>query len=125
VGCFAVAYLGLLFSPAHATALWVIFSGAGPLIYPVCLTLINLRTRTERGSVALSGFAQAIGYILAALGPLLVGLVHSISGGWIAPLILLLAVSLIGAFTAPLLSRRLFVEDELESRHRRRLAARA
>jgi CP family cyanate transporter-like MFS transporter len=123
VGCYAVAYLGLLFFPVNATVVWVIFAGAGPLIFPVCLALINLRTRTQRGSVALSGFAQSIGYLLASLGPLSVGIVHTLSGGWTAPLLLLLAVALIGSLTAPILSRPVFVEDELESRHRRRQSA--
>jgi CP family cyanate transporter-like MFS transporter len=123
VGCYAVAYLGLLFFPENVTIVWVVFAGAGPLIFPVCLTLINLRTRTQRGSVALSGFAQSIGYLLAALGPLSVGIVHTLSGGWTAPLVLLLAVALVGVVTAPILSRPVFVEDELESRHRRRQPA--
>lgn len=121
VACFVVAYLGLLLFPATGTVVWVLFAGGGPLIFPVCLTLINLRTRTQPGSVALSGFAQTIGYILGALGPLLIGVLHSVTGSWLVPLVLLIAVSLVAAFTAPILSRRVFVEDELEQRHHRRL----
>ncbi len=124
VAFFVIAYLGLLFLPASGTVVWVLLAGAGPLIFPVCLTLINLRTRTQRGSVALSGFAQAVGYTLGALGPLLFGVLHSLTGGWVAPLVLLLVVSLAAAVVAPVLSRPTFVEDELDARGRR-LAARS
>jgi CP family cyanate transporter-like MFS transporter len=123
VAFFVVAYVGFLVSPGTGTVVWVLFAGAGPLIFPVCLTLINLRTRTQRGSVALSGFAQSIGYVLGGLGPLLFGVLHSLTGGWIAPLILLLVVSMPAAIVAPMLSRPTYVEDELEARYRRRAAS--
>ena len=67
---FIVGYLGLLLVPATATWLWVAFAGAGPLLFPLALVLINLRTRTHAGSVALSGFVQGIGYTIGAVGPL-------------------------------------------------------
>lgn len=41
---------------------------------PLCLTLINLRTRTQAGSAALSGFAQGVGYTAACLGPIVFGI---------------------------------------------------
>jgi CP family cyanate transporter-like MFS transporter len=122
VAAFALAYLGLLFFPGTATALWVLLAGTGPLVFAVCLTLINLRTRTQRGSVALSGFVQSIGYLLAGLGPLLVGVVHTLSAGWTIPLVLLLVVALINVFMAPIVSRPTYLEDELEGRHRRKTA---
>jgi len=37
--------------------------------------------------------AQAIGYSLAALGPLLVGVLHDAEGGWTVPLLFLLALA--------------------------------
>ncbi|MES2170761.1 MAG: MFS transporter, partial [Actinomycetota bacterium] len=123
VAFLVIAYLGLLLSPGAGTIIWVLLAGAGPLIFPVCLTLINLRSRTQRGSIALSGFAQSVGYFLGALGPLLLGVLHSATGGWVAPLILLIVVSLPAAFVAPILSRPAYVEDEIEASHRRRLAA--
>ena len=116
VAAFVIAYLGLLLLPTTLTWLWVVFLGIGPLMFPVCLTLINLRTRTQRGSVALSGFAQAVGYTLGALGPLLVGVLHSVTGGWAVPLVFLLVVTLAAAIVGPRLSRPTFVEDELAER---------
>lgn len=113
---FVIGYLGLLLAPSAAPVVWVIFIGAGPLIFPVCLALINLRTRTQHGSVALSGFAQAVGYTVGVLGPLIVGFLHESTGGWTAPLLFLTATALACAFAGVRLSRCTCVEDELAER---------
>jgi CP family cyanate transporter-like MFS transporter len=102
---FALGYLGLLLAPAPLTLLWVLLIGCGSILFPVCLVLINVRTRTHGGTVALSGFAQGTAYALGALGPLLVGLLHDASGGWTLPLLFLLAVTLAAAIPAVTLGR--------------------
>jgi CP family cyanate transporter-like MFS transporter len=116
LAAFVLGYLGLLLAPSTLTWLWVVLVGAGPLLFPACLTLINLRSRTHEGSVALSGFVQGVGYTIGALGPLLVGILHSVTGSWTAPLILLIATVLACAFSAVRLGRPTFVEDELRGR---------
>ena len=113
VALFVSGYLGLLFAPGSFTVLWVIFAGMGPILFPVCLVLINTRTRTHTGSVALSGFAQAVGYTIGAFGPLLVGVLHDATGGWTVPLVFLLVTSLAGLYGAVVLARPGFVEDQL------------
>jgi CP family cyanate transporter-like MFS transporter len=110
---FVLGYLGLLLAPATLTLLWVLLIGSGSILFPVCLVLINVRTRTHGGTIALSGFAQGVAYALGALGPLLVGLLHDASGGWTLPLLFLLAVSLVATVPAITLARPGFVEDEL------------
>nr|WP_269778657.1 MFS transporter [Microlunatus antarcticus] len=112
-GSFVLGYLGLLLAPGSLTLLWVLLVGAGSILFPVCLVLINARTRTPGGTVAVSGFAQGVAYALGALGPLLVGLLHDVTGGWTLPLVLLLAVALVATVPAIALSRPAFVEDEL------------
>lgn len=114
---FVLGYLGLLFAPGVSPWLWVALCGAGQGIFPACLALINLRTRTHDGSIALSGFAQFIGYTIAALGPLLVGVLHNLTGGWAASLILLAATSALFVYFGIVLRRPTFVEDE--TAHRR------
>ena len=113
IASFVLGYLGLLLAPATITLLWVLLIGSGSILFPVCLVLINDRTRTHGGTVALSGFAQGVAYALGALGPLLVGLLHDASGGWTLPLLFLLAVILVAAIPAITLARPAFVEDEL------------
>ncbi len=116
VASFVLGYLGLLLAPASATLLWVLLIGSGSILFPVSLVLINARTRTHGGTVALSGFAQGVAYALGALGPLLVGLLHDVTDGWTLPLLLLLAVALVATIPAVTLARPAFVEDELARR---------
>ncbi|MBH0010357.1 MFS transporter [Salinibacterium sp. UTAS2018] len=114
-GVFAgvLGYLGLAFFPTTLTWLSVIFVGFGTILFPLCLVLINLRTRSHQGSAALSGFVQSVAYTVAALGPFAVALVRELSGGWMWPLMFLLSSSLLALISAVMLSRPSFVEDEL------------
>lgn len=111
VAFFVFGYLGLILAPGTATWLWVVFAGLGPLLFPLCLVLINLRTRTHAGSVALSGFTQGLGYTLGALGPLAVGLLHQLTGGWTVALIVLLATALAAAAAGAVVARPRTLED--------------
>ncbi len=115
VAVYVIGYLGLLLAPATLTWLWVLLAGTGPLVFPLCLVLINLRTRTHEGSIALSGFVQGIAYAVGALGPLLLGLLHDISGGWTVPLLFLLATTLVTLVSAATLAAPRMVEDELDA----------
>ncbi|WP_429425610.1 MFS transporter [Nocardia sp. GAS34] len=101
--CYAVAFTGLLVAPMAAPLLWVLLLGLGPSTFPMALTLINLRSRTQAGSAALSGFTQGVGYLVACVGPLLFGMLHTTVGGWGAPFALLgvaVLVMLAGAWQA-------------------------
>ena len=111
VAFFLLGYLGLILVPGTATWLWVAFAGLGPLLFPLCLVLINVRTRTHAGSVALSGFTQGLGYTLGALGPLAVGVLHQVTGGWTLALILLIATALAAAAAGALAARPRYLED--------------
>jgi CP family cyanate transporter-like MFS transporter len=112
-GFFVVGYLGLLLAPGAATALWVFCVGAGPLIFPVCLALIGLRARTGAGAIALSGFGQGVGYGIGAVYPIVVGVLHDVTGDWTIPLVALLLTSAAAVVAGLLLTRRAFVEDEV------------
>ena len=60
---------GSLFVPTVAPWLWVALLGLAPLLFPMILVLLGLRTRTHEGAVALSGFVQSGGYAIAAVFP--------------------------------------------------------
>ncbi len=113
VALFVAGYLGLLFVPTVVTWLWVVLVGLGAVIFPLCLALIGLRARSHDGAVALSGFVQAIGYASGAFGPLLLGILHDVSGGWTVPLLLVLGTSAVGIVPTVLLRRPSYVEDEI------------
>lgn len=107
-----LGYLGLILAPATLTWLWVALIGIGPLTFPLALVLINLRTRTHAGAVALSGFVQSVGYVLVAIGPLAVGLLHDATGEWTIPLLFLLASAVPLAVAGAVVARPRFLEDE-------------
>ncbi len=73
--------------------------------------LINLRTRTHGGVVALSGFVQGIGYSIGAIGPLLFGVLHELSGGWTVPLIMLFVMVAVASASGFYLARPRMLED--------------
>lgn len=111
VGCFVMGYSGLLLAPAAAPALWVALAGLGPILFPLALVLINLRTRTHQSAIALSGFVQSMGYVLGAMGPLAFGILHDLTGSWSAPLILLIVLALGGIAAGAIVARGKMLED--------------
>ncbi len=111
VAFFVIGYTGLLMMPTVLPWLWVAFAGLGTLLFPVVLVLINLRTRTQLGSVKLSGFSQGIGYTIGAFGPLLFGLLHETSGGWQLPMVMLFGMVLAAAGAGLYLAKPRMLED--------------
>ncbi|MET8083820.1 MFS transporter [Micromonospora sp. NPDC005237] len=108
----ALAYLGLALAPHGAALLWVALLAIGQGAFPMILTAIGLRARTAEGTVALSGFAQSTGYVIAALGPLLVGILYEATGGWTAPIGFLLAALAVQTTAGMAIARPRYVEDE-------------
>jgi MFS transporter, CP family, cyanate transporter len=89
----------------------VLLLAAGHAAFPLALTLIGLRARTPEGTVALSAFTQSGGYLVAGLGPLLVGVLYGLTGAWTAPLMFLIGVVVVQAVTGLVIARPRFVED--------------
>ena len=113
---YVVGYTGLLLAPGAAVWLWIVIAGIGPLTFPLVLVLINLRTRTAEGSIALSGFTQGIGYLIGALGPLLVGVLHEASGGWTWPVVFLMATVVFVVLGGLVVARPHVLEDDWHRR---------
>ncbi|WP_397333910.1 CynX/NimT family MFS transporter [Paenibacillus sp. YN15] len=74
--------------------LWIIFLGiGGGSSFSLAMIFLTLRTKDAQDAASLSGMSQSVGYLLAASGPTLFGLLHDVTGGWNIPLLLLLGVS--------------------------------
>ncbi len=67
--------------------------------------LFTARSADGHTAAALSGFAQGVGYLVATAGPLLLGLLHSVTGGWTIPAWTLIALGA-GQLTAGVLAGR-------------------
>ena len=113
---YVVGYTGLLVAPGAAIWLWIVIAGIGPLTFPLVLVLINLRTRTAEGSIALSGFTQGVGYLIGALGPLLVGVLHEATGGWTWPVAFLMATVVFVLLGGLVVARPHLLEDDWHRR---------
>lgn len=111
--CYLVGYLGLIVAPMGGAWLWAVLIGLGTATFPLVLTLIGLRARTPAGTAALSGFTQSVGYLLAALGPFVVGLLHDLSGGWTLPLLVLMALTVPLMVAGMAVARPVYLEDQL------------
>ncbi|GAB3159985.1 CynX/NimT family MFS transporter [Micromonospora sonneratiae] len=106
------AYLGLAVAPHDGALLWIALLAIGQSAFPLVLVAIGLRARTTEGTVALSAFAQSIGYVIAALGPLLVGVIYEATGGWRLPIGFLVLALAVQTFAGLAIARPRFVEDE-------------
>ena len=110
---YAVGYVGLLVAPAAGAWLWAALVGIGTGVFPVVLTLIGLRARTEGGTAALSGFTQSVGYLFSAVGPFGMGYLYEHTGGWTVPLVCLLVLLAPLAAVSVYVSRPHQLEDLL------------
>lgn len=88
-----VGIAGLMLGPVSTSYVWAVFAGLGSgASFSLALTLIVLRSKDTATAAQLSGMAQAVGYTLAATGPLMMGWVFAASGGWTVPLLVLVAI---------------------------------
>ncbi|SNS19710.1 MFS transporter, CP family, cyanate transporter [Geodermatophilus saharensis] len=87
-----VPVAGLLVAPGG----WPLWAGLGGLAQgagiALAVTLVVLRSADAGTAARLSGMSQLVGYGVGAAGPVVVGALSQASGGWTAPLLLLLAL---------------------------------
>ncbi|WP_222847967.1 CynX/NimT family MFS transporter [Ruania zhangjianzhongii] len=92
--------VGMLLLPSWAL-LWSMLLGMALGSWIVfCLASFSLRTRNHRHAASLSGMAQSFGYLLAALGPFLLGALHDATGSWTGPLVVLLCLQVVQLVSA-------------------------
>ena len=116
MSCYPVAYVGLLVAPHRLAVLWAVVLGAALTTFPIVLTYIGLRTRTAGATAALSGWTQSTGYLMAAIGPFGVGVLHEATDGWTTPLVVLAALSVPLFLVGLYVGKPAHIEDQLASR---------
>lgn len=115
----AAGYLGLLLAPSTVPWLWSVLLGFSGFAFPTAIALIAARTRDPRVTAQLSGFVQPVGYLLAGIGPLVVGALYEATGGWTAVLVLLMTSGLGITLAGLRVARPVFVDDEIRPREGR------
>ncbi|GAA3057762.1 MFS transporter [Rhizobium viscosum] len=108
---FAVAaLLGLLFAPLSTVWVWAVLQGIGQGgLIAAAMTAIVLRSRDPHVAAHLSGMAQCVGYLLAAIGPFIVGLIRGWTGSFAWCAVLFVALGLGAAFNGWRAGRALHV----------------
>lgn len=109
-------YIGILAAPTSIPWLWAVLLGIGGGAFTWTLTMIGRRTRTSATTGALSGFTQGCGYLFAALGPLVAGVLHDLTSSWTMPVLLLLAFASVMGVAGTFVARPVTIEDDLAKR---------
>lgn len=78
-----IGFGGLLLGLTSLTLLWMILLGlAGGASFGLVMMFFSLRTHTAYEAAELSGIAQSIGYLLAAVGPVFYSYLHDATNSW-------------------------------------------
>lgn len=89
-----MALVGLMSAQPQLTWLWVSVMGfvlGGS--FGLSLLFIVLRSSDTENATALSGMVQSIGYLIAAIGPVLFGSLFDFTGDWFYPFVLLIVAA--------------------------------
>ncbi|UJL45380.1 MFS transporter [Virgibacillus sp. NKC19-16] len=94
---FAVTgYGGLLFGNSHTvmviSTILIGFTLSGS--FALALAFLSMRARNARQAAELSGMAQSLGYVLAAVGPMFIGYLYDVTQAWTVPLLTLIIVAI-------------------------------
>jgi CP family cyanate transporter-like MFS transporter len=111
--CYLAGWTGLAAAPLTATWLWVTLLGLGLGTFAMVLTLLGLRARTPESTAALSTVTQGGGYLIAAVGPLLVGILRGATGGYTGMFVLVYIGVVLLLVTGWVVCRERYVDDEL------------
>ena len=87
---------GLAYAPLGGAVAWALILGAGQnAALALAIFFTAARSPDPAAAASLSAFSQSAGYLLAAAGPIGVGLLRSETGSWTAPVAVLLALTAI------------------------------
>ncbi|MFE3200239.1 CynX/NimT family MFS transporter [Embleya sp. NPDC055664] len=95
----AAGFVVLLCAPALSVVACTLLGLGGGVCLVLALTFQSQRAGSAGEVAALAGMAQSIGYLVAASGPLLLGILHDATNSWTLPLVVLivLCVAMAGA----------------------------
>ena len=93
-GLTIVGLAAILVAPTQTALVWACFVGVGTGgAFSIALLLLASGTRDAASAARLSSMALGLGYLIAAPGPFIAGLIHAASGSWQLPLILTICIA--------------------------------
>lgn len=105
--------LGMLFADNSWLWFYVIMAGFGPTMFPLALTLFNLRSEQRSTVLAVSAFGQGLSYGTASVSVIAVGVMRELTGGWEAALWLMFGFALLAIPVALQISKGHTIDQEL------------
>ena len=93
--------------------LWVVAIGLGPTMFPLALTLMNLRSRSQDVVLSISAFGQGVSYTIATIAVMAVGISRELTGDWEPTLWILLVTAALSLLAGLQLRKGAMVDDEL------------
>lgn len=109
-----VGYVGIAFAATTLPWVWALCLAVAGFCFPTALALIIERTKDPSVTAAVSGFVQPVGYLLAALGPLLVGTAFGAIEAWPPILLALAGTSVLLVAAGWVASGKRYIDQELE-----------
>jgi CP family cyanate transporter-like MFS transporter len=108
-----IGLAGSLWAPLGSAALWVSVLGIGQgSCLGLAIFFMLARAPNPGVAASLSAFAQSAGYLVASAGPLEFGLLHSATGSWSIPAVVLLMLCGCGLLVGILAARPLVLPSE-------------
>jgi MFS transporter, CP family, cyanate transporter len=118
-GLIMTGIAGSAFAPNAIVVGFVALLGLGQgAALGLAVFLFTARSADAHTAAAMSGFAQGAGYLVASAGPLLLGLLHSVTGGWTVPAFALLGAGAIQLTCGVLAGRARTVALPAQPAHR-------
>ena len=89
----AAGLAGCWFAPLGGAAFWTIVLGVGQgAALGLAIFFTMARAPDPVAAASLSGFAQSVGYLVATVGPLATGFLHSATNSWTVPVVCILVI---------------------------------
>lgn len=110
---YLLGYIGLMFGSTKAqiaVSMFIMAIGCSGT-YAAAIILMELRSRTSHTVAIISGVSQAIGYIIAAIGPVLLGYLFSNTEGYVFPVLILIIISVFLVTAGVIGGRSGYIDD--------------
>lgn len=114
---FVLGILTLMSQPNWAFLGIILIGIASGLAFGLVNTFFGLRTENGLTAAKLSGMSQSVGYLFAAIGPLLFGILHDATNSWNTSFGILLVTSIIIMIIGSRAGRNITIEQTLGARH--------
>lgn len=114
---FVLGILMLMLQPNWAFLGIILIGVASGLAFGLVNTFFGLRTENGLTAAKLSGMSQSVGYLFAAIGPLLFGILHDATNSWNTSFGILLITSIIIMIIGSRAGRNITIEQTLGARH--------